>query len=428
MVAIIERIRGRSSREMTYEAAKEALVAGSEQVRATIAADDSTRPEILYFLARDASIKVRSALASNAASPAQADQLLSEDPDETVRQMLAEKIGRLAPGLGAAETDRARALAFETLQQLAKDQATKVRAMLADALKAEGAVAPEIIQRLAMDEELTVSSPVLQFSPVLTDADLLEIIASAPSSAALSAISRRSDVRARVSDAIVATDDEMAIADLLDNSKAQIREETLDRIAERAADRERWHAPLVRRPKLSLAAMRNLARYVAQDMIEQLTAREDIDPATIRKLSETLQKRIDEGDPMLEPKQARATAQEAVPQDRMAQAREMISKSSSNEDAVGRMIEGRDNGLVIAALTLLTGYSHDIVKKTFTQRAPKPVVALCWKAGLSAAMAGRIQHRVAKIAPGLVVHATREGEYAYTQDEMDWQLDFFDAV
>tara|TARA_R110000787_G_scaffold16622_39_gene51345 strand:+ start:26534 stop:27820 length:1287 start_codon:yes stop_codon:yes gene_type:complete len=428
MVAIIERMRGRSSKEMTYEAAKQALVAGSEQARANIAADNSTRPEILYFLARDTSIKVRSALASNTASPAQADQLLSEDSDETVRQMLAEKIARLAPGLGAAETDRARALAFETLQQLAKDQATKVRAMLADALKAEGGVASEIIQRLAMDEELTVSSPVLQFSPVLTDADLLEIIASAPSSGALSAISRRSDVRARVSDAIIATDDEMAIADLLDNSKAQIREETLDRLADRAGDRERWHAPLVRRPKLSLAAMRNLARYVARDMIDLLSARKDIDPATIRKLSETLQKRIDEGDPLLEPKQARSAMREAAPQDRMAQAREMISKASSNEDAISRMIESRDNGLVIAALALMTGYSHDIVKRTFTQRISKPVVALCWKAGLSAVMAGRIQHRVAKIAPAMVVHATREGEYAYTRDELDWQLDFFDSV
>ncbi|MEQ8709162.1 MAG: DUF2336 domain-containing protein [Rhodospirillales bacterium] len=413
---------------MTYEAAKEALIAGSEETRVVIAADSSTRPEILYFLARDASTRVRSALASNTASPAQADQLLSEDPDETVRQMLAGKIARLAPGLGAAETDRARALAFETLQQLAKDQATKVRTMLADVLKAEGDVAPEIIQRLAMDEELTVSSPVLQFSPVLTDADLLEIIASAPSSGALSAISRRSEVRARVSDAIIATDDEMAIADLLDNGKAQIREETLDRLAGRAADRERWHSPLVRRPKLSSAAMRNLARYVARDMIELLTARKDIDPETIRKVSETLQKRIDEGDSLLEPQNTRPAAPEAAPQDRMAQARDMISKASSNEDAIGRMIESRDNGLVIAALTLMTGYSHDVVKKTFTQRTPKPVVALCWKAGLSAAMAGRIQHRVAKIAPASVVHATRKGEYAYTKDELEWQLDFFDSI
>ena len=39
-------------------------------------------------------------------------------------------------------------------------------------------------------------------------------------------------------------------------------------------------------------------------MVETLAARHDIDPATAAKVSETLDRRIAEGDPYLEPAQA----------------------------------------------------------------------------------------------------------------------------
>ena len=54
--------------------------------------------------------------------------------------------------------------------------------------------APEIIKGLALDDELVVSGPVLEFSPVLTDDDLLEIIEKGPVKGGLGAIARRSRV------------------------------------------------------------------------------------------------------------------------------------------------------------------------------------------------------------------------------------------
>ncbi|CAN0318996.1 unnamed protein product, partial [Chrysoparadoxa australica] len=177
-----------------YESAKRTLSEGTEKKRRGLASSPDTKPEILYFLASDESPDVRAALAANAASPAQADQLLADDPDEDVRQALAAKIAKLAPDLGPAESDKARALAYETLERLVRDQALRVREMLAEELKTNAAVAPEIVTRLASDEELTVAGPVLEFSPVLTDEILLTIIADAPSSGALSASSRRSEV------------------------------------------------------------------------------------------------------------------------------------------------------------------------------------------------------------------------------------------
>src|SRR3546814_8266588 len=87
---------------------------------------------------------------------------------------------------------------------------------------------------LARDVDLAVSAPVLQFSPLLTNNDLVEIIESAPVQGALAAIARRHGLAASLCDAVVTTDDVEAIADLLGNSSAQVREETLDYIVERS--------------------------------------------------------------------------------------------------------------------------------------------------------------------------------------------------
>lgn len=423
MGAIVERMKNPFSSGTTYEKAKKALASGSVQKRMDLARRTDTRPEVLYFLARDESTSVRNALATNSATPAQADQLLADDTDEEVRRALARKIAAIAPGLGPAETDRARALAFDTLKQLAQDQAARVREMLAEELKADPSIAPEIIQRLATDEEISVAAPVLEFSPVLTDEDILSIISRGIDSRALSAISRRSEVNSDVSDAIVATDDEAAIASLLGNAKAQIREETLDRLTDTGAERVTWHAPLVKRPALSGKAISRLARFVARNLVETLAARHDIDPATAAKVSETLDRRIAEGDPYLEPAKANGDdSEEELPLDK---ARRALKNAGTPDEAMVQMLEARDHGQVIAAIAVLNQVDIELVQKTFARRTAKSVVALCWRAGFSAATAGKIQYRVAKIPPSAVIHAAPDGTYALTEDELTWQIDLF---
>ncbi|MFX5252870.1 DUF2336 domain-containing protein, partial [Acinetobacter baumannii] len=76
-----------------------------------------------------------------------------------------------------------------------------------------------------------------------------------------------------VSDAVVATLDGPAVATLLANKSAQVREETLDTIIEHAASMENWHKPLVMRAELSLRAMRRIAGFVAASLIDELVDR-----------------------------------------------------------------------------------------------------------------------------------------------------------
>ena len=68
----------------------------------------------------------------------------------------------------------------------------------------------------------------MEYSPLLSDEDLLEIIAAGPVQGGLSAVARRSKVDVSIADAIVRANDIPAVAALLGNKNAQIREETLD--------------------------------------------------------------------------------------------------------------------------------------------------------------------------------------------------------
>ena len=107
----------------------------------------------------------------------------------------------------------------------------------------------------------------MEHSPLLADELLVEIIQNKPVSGALSAISRRRTVSERVSDAVISTNDDAAITDLLGNASAQIREETLDELIDTARDRPVLHRPLVTRPKLLDRHAISLAKFIGYALV-----------------------------------------------------------------------------------------------------------------------------------------------------------------
>jgi uncharacterized protein (DUF2336 family) len=274
---------------MEYEEAKRLAAAGSDTQRRALAASKDVRPEILYFLAEDKSPDVRRAIAGNDKTPRQADLLLARDSDLSVRELLAQKIARLAPQLSQEARTQIRDLTIEVLETLARDEAIKVRRIVAEALKDLTDAPPHIIQELARDLEIKVAGPVLQYSPILTDDDLLEIISSGPIRGALTAIAKRRRVGDRLADAIVSAAVEVpeetdTITDLLNNRSAQIREETLDLILEKAPAIEEWQEPLVKRPLLPMNAVKRLAEFVSTSLFDLLTSRPDLDKSTAKEI------------------------------------------------------------------------------------------------------------------------------------------------
>jgi uncharacterized protein (DUF2336 family) len=399
-------------RHMDYEEAKAQAASGDAKVRRKLARRSDAQPEILYYLAEDRDAEVRRAIAANESTPVQADLLLTRDGDDDVRCRLAKKVAVLAPTLNAEELERVGDIVGQTLEALAEDQLIRVRSILVEELKSAEQVPGAVIDRLARDPEISISGPVLENSPLLDDELLLEIINSRQVQGALAAISRRNGLDPALADAIVQADETDAITALLSNKSAQIREETLDELVERAERKEAWHAPLVARPKLSSRAVRGLAGYVAASLLEKLRSRNDLDAETADVVYDAIRQRlVDEAEP-----------REPLPEER---AEAMHAKGKLDETAVTKALGKGDRGFVIAALALASGLSRPAVQKVVSMASAKGIVAVAWRAGFSMGLAEQLQLRLGRIAPDAVMRAGNRGGYPMTDEELDWQIEFF---
>lgn len=406
-------LRRRTGALMDYDEAKRLAADGKTAVRRKLAGRDDVQPEILYYLAEDDDAEVRRAAAANAAIPVQADLVLTGDGDADVRCRVARKVAALAPNLSAEERDRVGGVT-QVLCTLASDQLARVRRIVSEELKEAHDAPPEVIERLARDHDIPVAGPVLESSPLLGDELLLEIIHSAPIQGALSAISRRHGLGQDVSDAIVEADDRDTVTALLNNASAQIREETLDRIVERAETVGAWHEPLVTRPKLSIRSVRLLAEFVADSLVVKLQQRSDIDPQTARALSAATRDR-------LESEPGDATDDELTEE---ARAEALFAQGELDEKAVNAALDRGERGFVVAALALKAGLSRSIAQKAVSMASAKGVTALSWKAGFSMRLALQLQLRLARIAPSTTLKPAGD-DYPLTPDEMNWQIEFF---
>lgn len=378
-----------------------------------LAARTDAAPEALFYLATEGSLLTRLAVAANPSTPAQANRHLADDPEDDVRIELARKIAQILPHLPKDATKKMRELTIETIERLARDALPRVRQALAEEIKTLDCVPPRIIRAMARDIEI-VSAPILEYSPLLSDADLIEIISSAQASFALLAIAKRKPLRASVSEAIATALDVPAVSALLINSGAEIRHQTLDKIAKHAEKVRDWHLPLVLRNDLSQRAVRRIASFVSRSLIEILANKHNLDEKTRRLLKEQMKKRIDAGEAPAEVAPAKSIDLTA------------LKKKGKLDDAfVEKATEEGSKQTVIAALALLAGTTTEIAARVFETGSAKPVTALVWRAGLSMRTAFKIQTLVLHLPVGELLPAREGVRFPLTEDEMRWHLSYF---
>ncbi len=407
----------------TYEEAKRLANHPDADVRRSLAARADVVPEILYYLCNDPDSEVRRRIAANDGAPRQADLKLARDDDAQVRADLARKISRLAPGLTAEEQDAVRRMTYETLALLAHDQLPTVRHILAEALKSEADAPPELIRRLARDIEIIVAAPVLEFSPVLTDEDLMDIIRASPAVGALSAIARRSNLSAGVSDTIADSADVEAIVHLLGNDSAQLREETLDSLVARARNVPRLHEPLVHRPRLPQGAARRLATFIADNLLAVLAARRDLAPETVAAVSRVVHDRLGENPAVAIPADERENVEIEA---EIEKARPLHDCGQLTEGLVKGSIAANHLAFAKAAIAVRADLPSAVVIRILASASAKAVTSLCWRAGLSMDCTALVQTRLAHISPDVILHG-RGRHFPLTEGEMNTQIAVFSS-
>jgi len=429
MTTLFKRKAAAPDPELSYYESKRLARDGDPAVRVRLAGREDIRPEVLYFLAEDDSAEVRGRIAANVSTPRQADLILARDRDQAVREALARKIEVLLPELDADEQAQAHRYLVEMIEILTQDQVVRVRQIVAETLKEVASAPNHVIQRLARDAAEVVASPVLEFSPLLSDQDLLEIIENGSNSGRLSAISRRQGVGEQVTDAIVATQDEGAITALLDNGSAQIREEALDGLVAAALEISAWHEPLVRRPWLPASATRKLAGFVASSLLDLLKARDDLDRNTASLVAREVERRIEDEAEEAAKTGAKTGIETAADGETAEQrAKRMFEAGGLDDQALTRALNGGDRDLVRHGLALRADLPLSLIDHVLAAHSAKGVTALAWRAGCAMRFAGQLQLRLGGIAPHQVLNPRGGTDYPLSDEEMDWQLDFFQSL
>ena len=205
---------------------------------------------------------------------------LLSDPSATGRAETAASVaGALSYGrLGKTE----RQLAGEILELLSRDLEVAVRQAIAEHAKSSPFLPRNVACRLAADVE-AVALPVIRYSSVLTDDDLIAVI-EAGKAAKLSAVAARDEVTARVADKLIATRDHSAIKVLLGNDGAQISEIGYGQvIADFGTDHDTQRL-LVARPALPLSVTERLIAVIAEDLYAELISRQELPPEIAAEL------------------------------------------------------------------------------------------------------------------------------------------------
>lgn len=374
--------------------------------------------DVLHFLAVNGAAATRRAVAANPAAAPKTNQLLADDRDEEVRVALAQKIGRLLPGLLAVERDHLVTLTLATLERLARDETARVRAVLTEEIKHLDCVPKEIVGLLARDSESIVAAPIIEYSPLLSDRDLLEIIANAQVREVLAAVARRKRVSTQVSDAVVKTLDIPAIGALLANTQAQLRKKTLDQIVVLAGEASELHGALVLRPELSPKLIRRIAQFVSASLVELLGERRGLDTKTRASLRQVAHYKLEKG----------ATAAGPKTSDPANEVEAAIGAGKLDDTYIEEAALAGQRETIVLALAHLAHVRGETVRQVLASGSARAVTALAWRAGLSMRSAFRLQTLVMKLKGGDLLPARGGVGFPMTDEEMRWHLQYFNIA
>jgi uncharacterized protein (DUF2336 family) len=157
-----------------------------------------------------------------------------------------------------------RAEAALAMTVLLDDSSMCVRRSLAEALCRANDTPRAVVLALAADEP-EAAAPVLQYSPVLTDADLVDCVASGDV-AAQTAVARRPNLPPRAKAALAETGHFDAVRALIANVEIDCPAELLHRIFARFGDDASLREALLERPALPAAVRARIAVAAAKDL------------------------------------------------------------------------------------------------------------------------------------------------------------------
>ena len=194
---------------------------------------------------------------------------------------------------------REQEIAEHIFRLLMRDLSTRVRETLADRMKSNDEIPRDIVLHLANDVE-SVSTPVLESSNVLSDADLVSIVEKSHDMGKLIAITKREHVSSRVSGALVETNYAQVVSSLLGNEKAEISTKHLNHIVTEFAEDASIMDTLAAHPDLPISVVERLITQASDAVTAELREKYHLSDADVQananKLREEFMLRLLDGE------------------------------------------------------------------------------------------------------------------------------------
>lgn len=244
---------------------------------------------------------------SNKLSSADVAKLL-QDPNVENRAAAASKVASNFDSSSLTEGERQ--IAEDIFRVMLRDASVRVRQALAESLKENPEVPHDVAASLAKDVD-EVAMPVVEFSSVLTDQDLIEIVRTRDS-AVQKVVAGRKGVSEDVADALADSGDEEVVATLVSNQTAKIAESTFGKVLDKFSDSELVKNPLAQRGELPIAVAERLVTLVSEQLRDHIMTHHEVSPTMAADL--LLESREKATVSLLEGGQKSATVQELVDQ------------------------------------------------------------------------------------------------------------------
>ncbi|NDF11563.1 MAG: DUF2336 domain-containing protein [Proteobacteria bacterium] len=322
---------------------------------------------------------------------------LLENPSPAVR---VEVLGKISSSYNSNEfTAQQMKMAEQIFRALLKDAEISVRHALSENVKNNPNIPRDIVLELAHDAD-AVAIPVLQYSEVLMDDDLIEIIKSTESTDRLLAISNRSEVSEKLSDALVDTKNATVVSNMLSRVEVKFSEMTLSKTAD--------------------------IFTTSKDVTERLAARENLPVKLVEKLvsrvSDILQDRLLEkyGNKSPELKSIIEKSREAVT---------LQFLGLSSEGDIRKIVDEMDRSSDLAQdLVMRSERLTMLIEKLEEQGRLSPISALCMgHLPLFEISIARVTHVPVANVKKLVADVMGDG-FRKLYERAELPKDIFDAV
>ena len=180
---------------------------------------------------------------------------------------------------GAGLNTRERELMREILRRLTRDVEMAIRIALAQRL-AEDTTTPHDLIMLLVDDTIEVARPLILNSPLLTESDVLRLIAEA-GVAHQEAVAGRPNIGIAVTDALVKAGHDSVLLALVRNVTARISDNSFATLVEKSKALTGLQAPLVRRPDLPPKLATNMCEWVSDALKAHIKANYTLAPENL---------------------------------------------------------------------------------------------------------------------------------------------------